>query len=134
MDKKLVFVVILCVLAVSSLLYGILTPSRMRRGASAPSQTQNVPAAQPQLPVERRAKKSSFIIWGRNPFSLKNTNVSTPVLNGIAWDENAPRAIINDQIVGVGDMIGKNKVVAITPNSVTLNDGTKDFEIRTGQK
>ena len=133
MDKKLVLVVLLTLLAVSSLLYGILTPSKMRRGSSAP-QTQNAPAVQPQLPVERHAKKSSFIIWGRNPFSLKNTNVSTPVLNGIAWDEKAPRAIINDQIVGVGDMIGKNKVVAIAPNSVKLNDGTQDFELRTGQK
>jgi hypothetical protein len=55
-------------------------------------------------------------------------------LNGIAWDELSPRAVINNVIVGVGDKVGGYQVVQIEPNRVILNDGVNDFELRVGRK
>jgi Tfp pilus assembly protein PilP len=50
-------------------------------------------------------------------------------LIGILWNQESPQAVINDQSVKVGDQIGPNKVVAIMPDKVVLNDGTSDFEL-----
>lgn len=41
-------------------------------------------------------------------------------LSGIIMDRNSPKAIINDAIVRVGDMVGGAKVVRITKQSVIL--------------
>ncbi|MFA5090843.1 MAG: hypothetical protein WC510_07485 [Candidatus Omnitrophota bacterium] len=51
-------------------------------------------------------------------------------LTGIIWDEENPLAIINDRIVKTGDKVSLNNVVAIKQESVVLNDGTKDFELK----
>jgi hypothetical protein len=50
-------------------------------------------------------------------------------LTGILWDKDNPLAIINENIVKIGDDVGKNKVVAIEHDGVILNDGTKDFRL-----
>ncbi|MBU1147881.1 MAG: hypothetical protein KKD11_05950 [Candidatus Omnitrophica bacterium] len=63
--------------------------------------------------------------WGRDPFSL---GANTPedigfeglAVNGIMWDEDNPLAIINDDVVKVGDMLGGLKVVEITKTSVVM--------------
>ncbi len=54
-------------------------------------------------------------------------------LRGIFLNEGAPMALINDNIVAVGDKIGRNVVSAIKEDVVVLNDGSKDFEIRLNQ-
>jgi len=67
-------------------------------------------------------KKQSF----NDPTSLN--------LQGIVLDREAPHAIVNNQIVGVGGSVAGNTIVKINENSVVFNDGTEDFELRLTSK
>lgn len=71
----------------------------------------------------------------RDPFAFGST-ISTPEttasdlsLVGILWDKVNPLAIIDDNIVKIGDSVGSNKVVDIRQDRVILNDGINDFEL-----
>ena len=55
-------------------------------------------------------------------------------LNGIVWDEENPKAIINGAIIGIGDKLGVNTIVDIKKDRVILNDGAADFELILGYK
>lgn len=77
-------------------------------------------------------EKDIKILEGRNPFSYaKAPEKKGPGLNlgGIVWSDEAPAAIINDMIVGVGDTIGNKKVREITKTSVILTDGKKEYKL-----
>lgn len=41
-------------------------------------------------------------------------------LGGIAWSESEPYALINGQVIGVGELIRSYRVTSITPDEVTL--------------
>lgn len=56
------------------------------------------------------------------------------ILNGIAWDQKNPRAVINNRIVTIGDKVGNSTVVEILRDHVVLNDGTANFEFRLGRR
>ena len=136
-DKKLILLVVLGVLAVGTLIYGIVTPSRSRQGltAQAGKGATASDGKTTKLPMERHEARSSYPNWGRSPFVLQTgTQEKGLVLNGIAWDLKAPKAIINDQIVGVGDRVAGQKVVAIQSTGVTLNDGVQDVELKLRRK
>ncbi len=135
-DKKLILLVALTVLAVGSFIYGIVTPSKYKRT------TASVQTVSPENSVslknlyfgEREKKRSEYVVWSRNPFSIKasptSTVVSSLILNGISWEEKSPRAVINNRILRVGDQVNGNKVVKIERNFVVLNDGINQFELR----
>jgi hypothetical protein len=137
-DKKVIALIILTVLAVISLIYGATaSPKSRAKNAAAPvGQVAIAPAqgaaAKSVLSTERRAKRSQFKVWKRNPFAagLTASTASELTLNGIIWNKARPKAMIGDAIVVEGDTIGENKVIDIQPNKVILNDGTKDFELR----
>jgi hypothetical protein len=47
-------------------------------------------------------------------------------LGGIAWSESDPYALINGQVVGIGELVRSYRVTAITPNEVILEkDGDR---------
>ena len=77
-------------------------------------------------------------MWGKNPFLPREAQGPTLtkklVLNGIAWDEKSPRAVINDRIVAIGDQVGGSTVVEILRDHVILNDGLIRFELRLGRR
>jgi hypothetical protein len=137
-DKKVVALIILTVLAVVSLIYGMTaSPKSRTRSAVAPgAQVAIAPqqsAAKAVVPTARRAKRSQFKSWNRNPFSagLAPSSTTTALtLSGIIWNKDAPKAMIGDAIVMKGDAVGANKVVDIQQDRVILNDGTKDFELK----
>ena len=136
-DKKLIALIGLAVLAFISLLYGIFTPSKSRRNSSSagPAVSSAGAAAGNFVFAERKTQKGGTSTWGRNPFTLKESGGKGGkglLLNGIAWDEIKPTAVIDDQIVEVGGEIDGNKVVRIEPARVVLNDGESDFELRLG--
>ncbi|MEW6008541.1 MAG: hypothetical protein AB1629_02785 [Candidatus Omnitrophota bacterium] len=76
-------------------------------------------------------KVSAFKQWGRNPFALTQGMIaeSSFRLLGILWDIKIPQAIINDTVVGVGDVIDGYNVVGIEKNKVILNNGTNTLEL-----
>ena len=136
-NKKVLVLVILSISAVISLIYGVTAPPKRRTSVSpnavAASRAGSIPSAAIIVPTQRTTKKTKFTSWGRNPFAptgIAGAAGSKPVLNGIVWDNQSPTAILNDDIVGIGDKVGTNTVVDITPNSVVLNDGTENFELR----
>jgi hypothetical protein len=131
-DKKVIILIVLGVAAAASLLWGTTSsPKRKQPAFSAPEISQapqSVPTS--AAAINRRAVRSKFKAWKRRPFQSSQVpgQSSNLVLNGIIGGK-VPKAMIGDLMVGVGDKIGNNKVVAIKKDSVTLNDGTKDFEL-----
>ena len=73
--------------------------------------------------------------WGRDPF-VPQTVVSSIVkavnltLKGILWDEKTPKAIVNEKILVVGDVLYGYTVVDIKPRSVILRTGEKNIELQ----
>ncbi len=63
--------------------------------------------------------------WGRDPFFLArgstgDIGLEGLILNGVVWDKDDPYAIINSDIVKVGDKLGSIKIIEITETSVIL--------------
>lgn len=75
-------------------------------------------------PRERPAR-SDFAWWGRTPFQKEEPLV----LTGIAWDDQNPKAVIQDRIVGVGEEVRGHKIVEIQPTRVKLSNGFYEFEL-----
>jgi len=135
--KKLTILIVLGVLAVTSLTRGILTPSKARRElSSAPAviQAGGVPVTVKEIvPPTRRAKRSEYTSWGGDPFapprkSVKRTEEFS--LNGVLWDEKTPLAIIDGNTVGIGDDMDGYKIVDIAQDSVLLSDGVDEIRLR----
>ena len=137
LTPKLKILAVLIFLAVVSLIYGILAPARQRGGkapnpdvreSGAPSQSQAALST-----LVRKARGIGYTTWGRSPFMPKTEAVVTPtklILAGIAWDDENPKAVINDEIVGAGDKVGGNTVVSIQKDRVIMSDGSSEFELR----
>ena len=81
---------------------------------------------------ERKKAKTSYADWGRNPFTISESPKAS-VLEGIMWDAQNPQAIINGNILGVGDSVGSGEIVDIQQNSVIIRNGTIEKEYRLGQ-
>lgn len=136
-NKKVIILVVLAVVAILSLLYGIVAPPKSKYAASSRIDItcqENILPSSTAVTVKRRAARTRFTSWGRNPFALKGAPQATPSqtfdLGGIMWNEKNPKAMIGDAVVGKGGKIGSNTVVDIKKDRVILNDGTKDFEIK----
>lgn len=90
--------------------------------------------------ISKRSKKierknSLFPNWGRNPFYQRASSqgtrpAETPLLEGIFWDEEDPRAIIKDTVVRVGDKIDMYTVTDISKDKVVIRDGRKYYELK----
>lgn len=139
-NKKVIVLIILSLLAVVSLFYGMLSPPKTKRreisakGENLSSEAR-VPSKGSLIKSERRAKKTEFTSWGKNPFiPEKEPVIIAPdegiTLKGILWNKNKPKAMINDYTVSEGDKIEGNKVVRIKEDSVILNNGSADFEVK----
>ncbi len=76
--------------------------------------------ALPRSGNQKRAK-TQYAEWGQNPFMLKRAPKAL-YIEGIMWDANDPKAIINSSILGVGDKVESKTIIEITPNSVILKD------------
>jgi len=137
-NKKLILLIILGIAAVFSLIYGIATPSKVRRGLSKKStgikKQRAVTAEINTVSNTKRPRKTDFSTWGRDPFS-SGPAVSAPatlsdmVLTGILWDDSAPLAMINDNLVGAGDKIGGYTAVEIKKDKVVLTDGEQNYTL-----
>ena len=135
-DKKILILIIVSIAAFFSLLYGILTPSKIKRQIMSRTSAVSREGQRPVTPIQsalmedRGTARSEYQSWGRDPFSPSAINRAVDMeLNGILWDTEAPQAIINEDIVGIGDRVRGNIIVDITQDTVILNDGLTDFEL-----
>lgn len=81
----------------------------------------------------RQARRSEYKDYKRNPFTTAPVSQSQGAglqLSGIIYDEKGLYALINDQIVHLGDKIGEYAVIGITQGKVILNDGAKNIELK----
>lgn len=73
--------------------------------------------------------------WGRDPFVpqqalatiVKAVNLT---LKGVLWDDEHPKAIVNEKTLYVGDTVYGYTVVEIKPRSVVLKTGEKNIELQ----
>ena len=148
-NSKIMILAILSIIAVISIVHGIMAPAHPRgRPAAAantaatqplPTQAPSMQAQSGQVPqdtgsVDRRAKRSQFSAWKRSPFMSANASKTSPVsglvLSGIVWDKDNPKAVIGDAILTKGSTIKGNKVVDIKRDAVIITDGTNTFELK----
>lgn len=130
MDKKKLILVILAIVAIPVWIHGLSATSRNRSRAMMSSQKNALPSSDLE---GRQAARSAYKDWGRNPFSASRAasgGVAGMQLGGIIYDAKQAYALINDQIVHVGERIGENRVVEIKQDRVILNDGSKDIELK----
>jgi len=152
-NKKLIILIVLGIGAIFSLIYGITAPLKGKRKAPSKGvvihRSERMQSRERTVPAIRNAAKTHFVTWVRNPFFPKTpltpsasatspsstTALATPglTLDGIMWDAENPRAMINGSLVGIGDKIYGNKVIDIKEDRVILNDGTEDFVLRLGR-
>ena len=137
-NKKLILLIILGIAAVFSLIYGIVTPSKAKRelsNKSAGIKKQRAVTAEINIASNtKRPRRTDFSDWGRDPFSsgpstAAPSTLSDMVLTGILWDDSAPLAMINDNLVGAGDKIGGYTAVEIKKDRVVLTDGEQNYTL-----
>ncbi|MCD6093549.1 MAG: type 4a pilus biogenesis protein PilO [Candidatus Omnitrophica bacterium] len=68
-----------------------------------------------------------IFISSRGPVSSAKIQVSELKLMGVTWRGERSTAIINNEVVRVGDKVGNLRVKQILLESVTLTDGREDF-------
>jgi len=111
---------------------------KSKKASPAPAAPSSVPKSRPSETKPKQlvhAREEEGLEWVRCPFSgkiyssLKGEVVDLKLM-GILWDEQKPRAIINNKAVSANDTIGTYTVVEIKKKSVILNDGSRIFEIK----
>ncbi len=127
---KVIVAVVLCVIAVISVMngMGLFSKTETPQDGIFSDGLESLDISRYAV-LTRTALRSSYESWSRNPF------VSTEIipkeaelhkLSGIIWDEKNPIAIINNEIVSVGDRIGEALVTRIERTRVMIK--LKDAE------
>jgi hypothetical protein len=120
------------------ILFGSLSGAKAKHPAAA-----GVP--QPPLPdflisaKQQASEKLDAMSWGRDPFVFGTAKIysdedNTLSLNGIAWDEKAPSAIVNNKVVKVGDQIAGNRIADIKKDKVIVTKDGNFYELNLRQK
>ena len=115
--------------------------SASKKQAAAPSTPK--PAAQSSKEFYAALEKETATMdLARDPFSKQSITASTAAmpkgktsslqLNGIAWDEQHPTAIINNEITEVGSQVDEYPVVDIKKDRVILSDGERNLILTIG--
>ncbi len=80
--------------------------------------------------VHQKKAKTAYAHGDWHPFMLKRTPKAIN-LEGILWDANDPKAIINGNIVGVGETVEGKMIIEIKANSVIIKgDDGEEFELK----
>lgn len=101
------------------------------------SQTDIAPETQKEKakePVQDFAKMRNPFLTQEEENDLKQIGTTIPInylmLQAVLYSPNASRAIINGQIVVVGDSIDNKKVIRIEPEAVILKDAQSEYIVR----
>ena len=80
--------------------------------------------------VHQKKAKTAYAQWGSNPFMLKRAPQAINI-EGIMWDANDPKAIINGNIVGAGETVEGKMIVEIKFNSIIIKgDDGEEVELK----
>jgi len=91
------------------------------------SKTEPYSISEGAIMVAYEAGSENNIKWGRDPFLLDAFNVQGQgmedlALNGIAADKENPYAIINNDVVKLGDKVNGMTVIEINEKNVVLDE------------
>jgi hypothetical protein len=143
MEKKKIEIavtVLLVVIFVFALVNSIKVAARKKKpgtpiAANVSAPTQAGKPAKAIMPVAGQYAEEAE--WGRDPFSgrlyLSEKKASALRLVGIIWDKNQPLAMINERILKAGDTIQGKQIIRINPDSVIIDDGSKETELKLQQ-
>lgn len=84
------------------------------------------------LQRDAQRERMTALHWSRDPF-LRGTGAGLSdalSLSGILWDVAQPLAIINGEMVGVGQTIEGYRIVSITQESVAVTDGAETLTLQ----
>jgi len=133
MTRTLLLIILLGVLGYA--IYTWFIPSHTRRKSTSKPTLKKPPM---ELKLHEEATPSvkyAEYSWNEDPFAkLPITPPTSPQesqlqLRGILWDDRGGLAIINDDLVKVGDTIGGWRVVRITPSYVILKQGEIEIKL-----
>jgi len=130
-DQKKAILAVLALISVFIWYNGLRSFSKKKD--SAPSGYIEVYSSRQEI---KQKKRSGHKEWGRDPFMVTQTPVSSSsalALGGIVYDEKDSYALINNQLLHIGDEVNGNRVVDIQQDTVILNDGNKDIELKLEQ-
>lgn len=89
------------------------------------------PASEAANMTASGVESGNDVKWGRDPFlldasSVKERGMEDLEINGIISDKQSPYAIINNDVVKLGDQVNGMTVIEINENNVVLEqDGQK---------
>ena len=88
--------------------------------------------AAPSTQRGAQRERAMQLAWARDPFVRGGSlgHMSGLSLTGIMWDSAQPIAIINGQMMRVGDGLEGYRIEAITQDRVSVTDGTETFQLR----
>lgn len=75
-------------------------------------------------------RRDPFILGGPEKLGEEAEDETGLELTAIAWDQQRPLAIINNEVVGVNDEINGAKIVAIEKNKVKLTKDNQTWELK----
>ena len=118
-------------------------PKRSAQQSAVPSTAVSVqpPAEVPSGPAalapqevlaqrEAQRLRASELNWNRDPFTRGRTGaVGGFTLSGILWDTQQPIAIINGQMLRVGEELDGYRVADIGQDHASLTDGTHTYQL-----
>lgn len=114
----------------------VATPSTGAASPSGQAAVTEQPVAVPALPdrsVQHTAQqaRAAELSWSRDPFTRGAVagQESGLALSGILWDPQAPIAIINGQMLHLGEELEGYRVTEITQERVSMTDGTQTFQL-----
>ena len=74
--------------------------------------------------------KSRFSEIKRNPFRQADETQASPVnIEGIIYDASAPMALINGEVMRVGEQVGDMKITEIQKDGVTFQQDKKQIKV-----
>lgn len=88
--------------------------------------------APPSAQRTAQRQRVAQLAWARDPFfrGAASPQTSELALSGILWDAAQPIAIINGQMVRVGEELEGYRVVEISHDVVSVTDGTQTFQLQ----
>ncbi len=86
-----------------------------------------LPAQESASSRQIQRQEAHRLEWRRDPFTraVSVESQGGMTLSGILWDADQPMAILNGQIVRVGETIEGYRVLEIAKDHVTVTDGTQ---------
>ena len=112
-----------------SLVQGRQAPDTATEASPAGAAVSLLPPPSTQRDAQRT--RATRLSWRRDPFLRGGTigELSGLALSGILWDPKEPMAIINGQMVHVGEELDGYRVVEIMQDKVSITDGDQTFQL-----